>query len=88
MSAYVIWSCMNKPQDLLTLSIEDLIVRAVRRYVQRRNELRTVPEHARARHIQLIAEHRQNIERLVMLRASLLEDDDSTPRNKACATIH
>jgi hypothetical protein len=71
---------MDMTGDLLTLSIEVLIVRAARRYVQRQGELRSVPEHARARHIQLIAEHRRNIERLVTLRASLLRDQDTTQR--------
>jgi hypothetical protein len=79
---------MKHSSDLLTLCIEDLIVRAAQRYVLRRNELHAVAGQRRAEHMRLVAEHRRNVERLVMLRAALLGDQAMNEVPPRAATVH
>lgn len=65
---------MTDGKDLLSLSIEEFIIRATKRYVTLRNELTKIPAGEHTSHLRHMGEHKANIEKLLGLKRRLAND--------------
>ena len=79
---------MLHAHDVLTLCLEEFIIRASRRYGECREKMADASHHEQRALKRLSARHLANIEKLVMLRACIMREREATARAELAAVTN